>query len=53
MQIKVIKKFNIELSEDEVKSFLEMCDDIHEGKPYDSTLLYQMEEALCSYMNVN
>lgn len=52
MKANVVKTYKIELSEDEVKSFLEMCDDIHEGKVYDSTLLYEMEETLCSLMNV-
>ena len=52
MKANVVKTYKIELSGDEVKSFLRMCDDIHEGKVYETTLLYEIEETLCSLMNM-
>lgn len=48
MKVNVVKTFNIELSEEEVRSFLDMMNDMHECRTYDATVLYKLEEVLGS-----
>lgn len=51
MDVKVVRSFRIELTEEEAKDFLQMMEDWHANRPPDATILYAMEDAITELVN--